>query len=145
MRADQARKSSKSFFLAFQRCMPRRLLPGGNFESSLVPAVVCAALSIEIGFKAIVLKARREVSEHALAPLFIAMPADEQNSIVKRVGLDLAVFNARLSSVSNSFAGWRYIYETNYAEIDIHFITNLAHATQHALINSGRASGMLSA
>lgn len=49
----QAQNSSKAFYIAYQRCMEQRPLSNGQIQFLVVPAIVCAAFSIELGFKAL--------------------------------------------------------------------------------------------
>ncbi|MDP3110861.1 MAG: hypothetical protein Q8M71_02010 [Thermodesulfovibrionales bacterium] len=132
MNIEQAHNLSRSFLFAFQRCMEARQLPTGQFQLPVVPAVVCAALSVEIGFKAIILSEGNAASGHRIAELFKKISASMQDFIIKEVGLDRLAFTSSLDLVSNAFVEWRYIYEKDGANIDSDFLTKLANATQKA-------------
>jgi hypothetical protein len=122
---------ARAFWLAFQRCMEQRPLPNGQVEWLFVPAVVCAAFSIEIGFKAIIMSEGNTASQvHELAKLFKEISPAAQDSIVKEVGLDPAAFTAGLESASNAFDQWRYYYEKGSLQANLNFLAKLANATQ---------------
>lgn len=105
-------------------------MPNSQFQLPIVPAVVCAVFSVEIGFKAIILSEGGAASGHELARLFKKISPVTQNLILREVGLDLAAFNTTLNSISNAFVKWRYIYEKDSAQVDINFVKKLAIATQ---------------
>lgn len=109
-----------------------RPLPGGKIQFPMVPAVVCGAFSIEIGFKAIILQEGGNATGHELSKLFDKVSPALQDLIVKEVGLDLSVFSVELNKISNVFVEWRYIYEKDFAQIGIDFLGKLAAATQKA-------------
>lgn len=111
-------------------------MPNGQFQWPMVPAVVCAAVSIEIGFKAITLSEGSTASGHELAKLFKKLSPAAQDLIVKEVGLDRAAFTVALDSVSNAFVEWRYVFEKNSAQVDMGFLTKLANATQTTAASS---------
>lgn len=133
MNIEQSQNSSRAFFLAFQRCMGQVQLPNGQVEFLGVPAVVNAAFSVELGFKALVLRSGRSVSGHKLNDLFCKLDAPTQQLIVEAVGLERQVFDTSLETVSNAFIEWRYIYERESAHVDMAFLSSLANATQDAV------------
>lgn len=130
---DQAKNISSSFPIAFGRCMEQRPLSNNQFELPLVPAIVCAAFSIELGFKALILSAGGQASGHELSKLFKKLPTTTQDFIVRDVGIKPDAFAASLDLVSNAFVDWRYIYEKSSTQIDCAFLGNLARATQSAV------------
>lgn len=133
MNLDQARNSSKSFYLAFQRNMEQRPVSPGQVQLLVVPAVVCAAFSIELGLKALILQAGKPASGHKLAELFGKLDFPLQKTLVDGVGLDKAQFNVLLQAASNIFVEWRYLYEKDSANANIEFLSKLAGAVQHAV------------
>ncbi len=132
MKIDQAHNLSSSFFLAFQRCLEARQLPNGQFQMPIAPAIVCAAFSIEIGFKAIILGEGNTATGHNLSELFKKISSARQDLIIKEVGLDRTVFTDALDLVSHAFIEWRYIYEKDSATVNTDYLTKLANATQKA-------------
>lgn len=112
--------------------MDSRPLPNGQFQLPVVPAIVCAAFSVEVGFKAIILSEGGKASGHALADLFTKLSPDIQDFIVQETGCDRAAFDSALVAVSSSFVNWRYVYEQPSAQINIDFLSRLAAATQKA-------------
>jgi predicted DNA binding CopG/RHH family protein len=129
---DQAQNSSRSFYLAHQRCIEERRLPDGQIQLLVIPAIVCAAFSIELGFKAIVLQSGGSVSGHKLKELFSALEAPTQQQIVSAVGVAEGEFNTSLAEASNAFVEWRYIYERESANANVEFLSKLSKATQDA-------------
>lgn len=132
MNIQQAHDLSSSFWLANQRCMEPRVLPNGQPQLPIVPAIVCAALSVEIGFKAITLSTGSQSSGHKLADLYTKLPIEYQNLILAEVGTDETSFQQELLLVSNAFVEWRYIYEQEHTQININFLNRLALAVQNA-------------
>jgi hypothetical protein len=128
----QAHNLSGSSFVAFKRCIEMRPLPNGKIEWPTAPAIVCAAFSVEIGFKAIILEEGGRGSSHELFELFKKMSSAAQNLIVKEVGFDRTAFSVELYKVSQAFAEWRYVYEKKSAQVNIDFLSKLAGATQQA-------------
>ena len=130
----QAQNSSRGFYLAFQRCMEERLLPSNKVEVLLVPAVVCAAFSIELGFKTLLLRAGRSACGHNLQDLFNKLEPATQNAIVGAVGIERQEFDASLKAVCDAFVGWRYLYERAVMNIELAFVSKLATATQDTIV-----------
>jgi hypothetical protein len=126
---------SRAFFLAFERCMERRRLPGGTFQMLVVPATVCLAFSIELGLKSLAVAEGASPWGHALAKLFGTLTPTAQEMLVKDVGLTRAQFDAALAAASNTFEDWRYVHEpqpTN-PHAEIAFLEALGRAVQKAL------------
>ena len=99
-----------------------------------MPAVVCVAFSIEIGFKALILKSgNTPPSDHKLKSLFRLLELATQQAIRAKAGLDEAVFDSSLSAANKAFVEWRYVYEGAAAQADLQFLSNLAKATQDIL------------
>lgn len=132
METTQAHNLSGSFWLAHQRCMEKRPLPNGQFQFPAVPAIICAAFSTEIGFKAIILSEGGQAFGHKLAELFGMLSPASQNFIITDTGVDRTTFDQSLQSVSNAFVEWRYVYEKQNAQVNIDFLSRLAAATQKA-------------
>ncbi len=133
MNIDQALNSSHSFYMAFLRSMEERPISPGKFQLLLVPAVVCAAFSIELGFKVLLLRADKTIKSHDLETIFNNLSLSEQTALVAALGLPEAQFRKELVGVANAFEDWRYIYEQNDVTIDIAFLSKLADVTQSIL------------
>ena len=134
MNIEQAHNLSRSFVVAFERCMENRPLPNGQFQWPVAPSVVCAAFSIEIGFKAIILSEGGSAAGHELAKLFGKISASTKSLIINETGLNSQAFKAALELMSNAFTEWRYIYEKDNAHIDLEFLKRLLYATQNAAV-----------
>ncbi len=121
MNSEQAKNSSKAFYLAFLRCLEQRSLPDGQVQFLAIPAIVCAAFSIELGLKFLVLQSGNEASGHKLKVLFDKLELPAQQLIVTKVGLPRQEFDANLETASNTFVEWRYVYEQDSANATLSF------------------------
>ena len=131
----QAQNSSNAFYLAYHRCMEQRSLPDGKIQFLVVPAIVCAALSVELGFKALVLRAGGRAHGHDLKQLFSALGTSIQQQIISAVDVAEGEFESSLAEASNAFVQWRYIHEKVDKDVMVNgeFLSKLATATQDAL------------
>ena len=103
-----------------------------------MPTLVCYALCIELGLKALTLyefgKAPRG---HDLKKLFSTLPRALQARIVDDTGADAKRFESDLDLVRNVFEEWRYIYEKGHAvDTDLGFLQRLATAIQKVMTDS---------
>jgi hypothetical protein len=137
MHTVQAVNLSRAFGLASLRCEEQRPLPDGRFEMLAVPAVVCLAFAVEVGVKAMLLKIGASAKGHSLSDLVGKLPMPARQTLVQATGLDEATFASRLSLVGNAFVEWRYIYESEKAQVDLAFLRTLNQAIQ-ASIQSAR-------
>lgn len=135
MNVTQAANMSRSFSLASQRSDEQRQLPGGKVQWLAVPAIVCAAFSIELGLKALILRGGNAAHGHDLRRLFDALSEPVKLRITEACG-DAGAFDASLDAIAGSFNEWRYIYERDTTEIDAHFLRRLRDAVQLALGDS---------
>jgi hypothetical protein len=133
MNVQQARNQSLAFYLAYQRCMEERPLLNGDVQWLVAPAIVSAAFSIEVGFKALILRTGKSPSGHELEKLFGALDQSVQSSLRKKVGFTDTNFDTSLRSVNKAFVEWRYVYELASAQADLEFLKQLAEATQDEL------------
>lgn len=127
----QMKSTSLAFFLAHQRCDESRPLANGQIQRLMVPAIVCIALSIEIGIKVILLNENYDFKyEHDLKKLFSQISQETQGRIRKNAGSSLCKneFENSLGKAAATFAKWRYIYEYDDAEAEPQFLVNLAKA-----------------
>jgi len=124
----QAQHAARSFLMGSIRCLEQRPLPDGQFEMLVAPAAVCAALSAEIGLKAIILKEGRTARGHVISDLFGSVSNISQDAIVKEVGLPRKQFERLLAVHSEAFVEWRYAYESDKLYVDFSFLTALASA-----------------
>ena len=88
MNVDQAANLSSSFGLAAERCLEARPQVGGTFQMLVVPAVVCAAFSSELGLKTLLLMNGREGWGHDLRGLFLKLDATDQAAVVRAAGVE---------------------------------------------------------
>ena len=139
MSANSARLLSAVFYEASNRCLTER--PCGNETLSiiLVPGIVCAALSIELGFKAMIMNEGGISRGHNLSKLFHELGPWQQNAIIQNIGCCRKAFDNELAQMSEAFVQWRYVYEYDEVKINIGFLDKLLQATQRAAGNIGGA------
>lgn len=130
--------SSIEFLEASNRtCSPR--LHEGAFVSSIVPAVVCAAFAVELGFKAIYIAEKQAATEgHELHKLFETLPDHVQVKIMDAVPTpsypkfeQQRTFKEALEAENDTFVTWRYSCEGG-ADLtsDFSFLQQLAKVAQ---------------
>jgi len=69
----QAKMSSAAFHIASERCLTERRIDSETLEIILIPGIVCAVFSVELGFKAIILHAGGKPTGHKLLQLFMKL------------------------------------------------------------------------
>ena len=130
----RAKDTANSFWMASARCMEQRRISPTQFNMPLVPGVVCAAFSIELGFKSLVARTASPPKTHDLKKLFELLPQATQDRIVTACSPTRAVFNMSIAAVANVFEEWRYVYEQDKVELDMAFLQRLAD-TVYTIIN----------
>lgn len=140
MSLQQARNSALAFLLAARRSFEHRPTGIGRTEMLLVPGVVCAAFSVELSFKTMILAAggtpARGKQGHDLATLFSQLTKPEQVNLIARLGLERVSFAPLLDNVTDAFVKWRYIYEYQEAELAQEFLYNLAEAAYDCMLHA---------
>lgn len=132
--AEHAFATSGAFQVASARAFQTQVVDEQFFQSARVPAVVCAALSVELGIKARIIadgnrkkyRALRGTSAHHLATIFALLSTDDQSWFIKGSNLPVDEFTQKLQSVSDAFVEWRYVYEKSERVIDFSFLSKLA-------------------
>ena len=114
------------FVLAAERCREPRPLPGGSMEAPIAAAIVCAAFSVELSLKAILTVQGKTTKGHKLDELFDQVSNPIQSEIIVATKLDEVTFRKQLSDVAGAFIEWRYVYEKDYAHVDMGFLFALA-------------------
>ena len=118
--------ASKSFHRGFELCYGNGLPANNGVSNAIVPAVVCLAFSIELGFKAILLGCKKPSDGHKFVELFGKLPSELRAEIERLVGGEDGGFLGSLELVSNAFVEWRYIFEEpGYHSIYIEFLSKL--------------------
>ena len=118
--------TSKSFHRGFELCYGNGLPANNGVLNAIVPAVVCLAFSIELGFKAILVGCDKPSEGHKFVELFGLLPSEIQDEIERLVVGKDSGFEGSLTLVSNAFVEWRYIFEEpGYHSIDVEFLTKL--------------------
>ena len=141
---------SKRFHRAFELCYGNGLPSNNGVSNAIVPAVVCLAFSIELGFKAILVGCGKPSEGHKFVELFEKLPDEIQAEIRRLVVGDDGDFENSLRPVSNAFVEWRYIFEeTGSHSINVDFLSKLHDAVaqiaekyvheQHAKLLSEKA------
>ncbi|WP_139204143.1 hypothetical protein [Azotobacter beijerinckii] len=131
MNSTHATHLSSAFLIAAKRSAETRIIDE-RFEAALVPAIVCAAFSIELGLKSLIYKESTVEckKEHKLGALFEKTSPSTQNEIAKIINIPLADLANKINLVSNAFVDWRYVYEKTSMSIDLGFLTTLAAAVE---------------
>lgn len=108
-----AKIHAEQFQAAFERCWNAERSHDRIPEVPLgVPAIVCAALSVEIGLKALLLDSGiRPKREHNLERLLNALPKAIQLAIVEEVSVAYPDFACQLANAAEAFVQWRYFYD----------------------------------
>ncbi|AKR43175.1 hypothetical protein [Methylophilus sp. TWE2] len=118
--------TSKNFHRAFELCYGNGLPAKNGVSNAIVPAVVCLAFSIELGFKAILVGSGKPSEGHKFFDLFGKLPVEIQAEIQRLVVGEDEGFESSLTLVSNAFVEWRYIFEEpGYHSIDVEFLSKL--------------------
>ena len=124
---------SEQLQAAFERCWNTERnydrLPGAPLS---MPALICAALSAEIGLKALLFAQGNDPGrEHNLRKLLDKLPAPTKAAIVAEVSAAYANFDEQLANAEGAFVRWRYFYEsTENININILFVGALGAAIQ---------------
>ena len=123
---------SKDFHRGFELCYGNGLPANNGVKNATIPAVVCLAFSIELGFKAILVGCDKPSEGHKFVELFNKLPDEIKTEIERRVVGDEDTFSCRLATVSNAFVKWRYIFEeSGYISVDLDFLVKLHSAVTH--------------
>lgn len=131
MDAIWVKNSARAFWLAANQNMDSG---PGQFQKLLVPGVVCAAFSAELGIKAMLLPNGSVPRTHNLEKLFSKLPQASQDRIIPQCSDSREEFLASLGGVANAFENWRYIYELESPSLDIGFLFEFADAV-HTVAN----------
>jgi hypothetical protein len=131
MDAIWVKNSARAFWLAANQNMDSG---PGQFQKLLVPGVVCAAFSAELGIKAMLLPNGSVPRTHNLKKLFLKLPQASQDRIIPQCSDTCEEFLASLGGVANAFEDWRYIYESASPSLDIGFLFEFADAV-HVVAN----------
>lgn len=120
---------SKSFLDAYTLCI-KGVEGVSDGKPALIPAVVCAAFSAEVGLKAILGAEGKPSSGHELRSLFERVSEESRAAIIHNTSYDAARFESALSAASDAFIKWRYIYEEEGSRrVSAQFLSLLAHAS----------------
>ena len=130
MSAKSAKQLSAAFLTASERCLTERPCGGETLSIVLVPGIVCAAFSVELGLKAQIMEDGRMAKGHRLFDLFQKLDPKCQSNLVKLVGLDQETFENELAHMSEAFVQWRYVYEHDEVSINLGFLEKLVRAMQ---------------
>jgi hypothetical protein len=124
------KNSAISFWHGSTRCLEQRRNTPYNYNMALIPGVVCMAFSIELGFKALLSEAEKDVPQiHDLDKLFSKLEPREQKRIIELCGVEVQDFYPAIEAIAKVFIQWRYIYEPDNAQLDVGFLQSLSDAT----------------
>lgn len=126
---------SGSFLRAAERCLEERQIANEKPEFLGVPAVVCLAFSIEVGFKTLLNLQGKSKRGHKLFKLYENLSPCVQKRLMFNTALPKEEFEKNLGLINTAFEDWRYIYEDiDRRSISIQFLIMLAHATQTVIL-----------
>ena len=133
LQARHALNTANAFFLASGRAFETKVAEG-KFESAKIPAIVCAAFSIELALKANIafqgdadkLKKLKSSDRHNLFKLFELLLVETQDEIFIGTKLAKSEFLEKIQTISNAFVDWRYVYEKDEISIDYTFLNDFA-------------------
>ncbi|MBB3122491.1 hypothetical protein [Pseudoduganella violacea] len=131
--AEHAFATAAAFRVAAARAIETKVV-NDKFQSAHVPAVVCAAFSVELGMKARIIsdgnraeyKKLKGTASHSLLALFHLLSKDDQNWFIEGSGHEKAKFMEALDAVSSAFVDWRYVYEQAERAINFSFLSKLS-------------------
>ena len=97
--------------------------PDGRPISALCPMVVCYAFAAELYLKSLISK---PIRGHELNTLYKAVPGPLRSAIasiyLKRTGRNQAALRADLDAMSNAFAEWRYVFESDGQQLQFNLL-----------------------
>ena len=131
-----AKVQSEQLQAAFERCWNTERhydrLPSAPLG---MPALICAALSAEVGLKALLFAQGSDPGrEHNLRKLMDKLPATDKAAIVAEVSASYPDFDEQLANAEGAFVRWRYFYEsTEEIKVDILFVGALGAAIQRRI------------
>ncbi len=128
-----AKVQSEQLQAAFERCWNTAReydrLPAAPLG---MPALICAALSVEIGLKALLFEKGFDPGrEHNLRKLLDRVPLSIRAKIVSEVSATYPDFEEQLTNAEVAFVRWRYFYESkDELNVNILFVGALGAAVQ---------------
>ena len=128
-----AKVQSEQLQAAFERCWNTSReydrLPTAPLG---MPALICAALSVEIGLKALLFeKGLGPGREHNLRKLLNMLPSPTKATIISDVSATYPDFEDQLTNAEGAFVRWRYFYESrDELNVNILFVGALGAAVQ---------------
>jgi hypothetical protein len=128
-----AKIQSEQLQAAFERCWNTDRHYDRLPDVSLgMPALICAALSAEIGLKALLFALGSNPGrEHNLSNLLDALPSAMKATIIAEVTAAYPDFCTQLANAENAFVRWRYFYESKEEiSVNILFVGALGAAIQ---------------
>lgn len=131
-----AKVQSDQLQAAFERCWNTPRCSDRLPDAPLgIPALICAALSAEIGIKALLFADGRDPGrEHNLARLLELLTQATKSEIVEDVSASYSNFSEQLANAENAFVQWRYFYESKEElNINILFVGALGAAIQRQI------------
>src|SRR6266436_1738922 len=96
MNLDFSQEAASSFLEAYRLCMDD-MQRRKSERFIVVPAVVCAAFSAEVGLKTILKREGNPVEDHDLFELFSKVSDDRKIAIVEHTGYSMDYFVAHLN------------------------------------------------
>ena len=130
--SEKLKQIAHGFITGAERCKEFRTKPDGTIESALIAGVVCQVFSIELLFKATLLKELGEpVHGHELKKLYDRLSEESKQNLQRTLSLEKDLLEQKIDDVSKAFVKWRYIFESKTrGSLDIRFLDSLTSAAQ---------------
>lgn len=113
----------------------------GEVFYRLIPATVLLAFTVEIGLKALLMKARGQFrAVHELQVLAEGLPGDMRAPLTAAAGTDWNSLHQALTKNGKVFEEWRYAFETGSVSVDEQHLEPLIPAIRELLTGKREAS-----
>lgn len=124
----QILNTANSFLSAADRCFEPRPLGPGKFEMPIVPAVVCTAFAIELYLKTLITLESGTAKGHDLSTLYARLSKNAKDALAKNPSMNETELKKKIEEVAAVFVEWRYIFESQSANVDSAVLTGIAKA-----------------
>ena len=125
-----AQSSALDFLRAYELCFPFPItyIPVGT------PALICAALSAELGMKTLLFKEGRSAKGHNLKKLLRKLSSSDRDEIIALTKPSWPDFEDQLENAQDAFVDWRYIFEAKEDKfLNTRFVGTFAKAIYQVL------------
>lgn len=114
----------KTYLDAVKKCNNPSIECVGCSHPLFIPIITNMAFACELFLKSLLQRDGKEIRSHKLFELFNALEDKLKEEIIGSVNSD--DFMCKLGKVSNIFVGWRYLYESPLACVEVDFLRDFA-------------------